>query len=88
MKTEEVIARLEEKIGPGLKCPMCGGKTFHLAQGYFINSVQKEMNSFQFGGESIPTVAVICGNCGFMSQHAIGILDPDIVREEKARANK
>lgn len=88
MKTEEVIARLEEKVGPDLKCPMCGGKRFHLAQGYFINSVQKDMNSFQFGGESIPTIAVICGNCGFMSQHAIGVLDPNFVRAEKAGAGK
>ena len=88
MKTEEVIARLEKKIGPGLKCPMCGGNRFHLAQGYFINSVQREMNSFQLGGESIPTIAVICGNCGFMSQHAIGIIDPELVRAEKAGAGK
>lgn len=88
MKTEEVIARLQEKLGSSVRCPMCGGTHFHLAEGYFINSVQKEMNSFQFGGESIPTIAVICGKCGFMSQHAIGILDPELVRAEKAGAKQ
>lgn len=83
MKTEEVAARLQKKFNSGMRCPMCGGSRFQLVNGFFLNGVQKDMNSFQVGGESIPTVAVVCVNCGFLSQHAIGVLDPEILGTDK-----
>ena len=80
MKTEEVISRLNEKLSQTMKCPMCGNNHFSLVDGFFINSIQKKPGEFQFGGQSIPTVSIICNRCGFVSQHAIGVLDPDIMQ--------
>ncbi|MFA6571366.1 MAG: hypothetical protein WCT77_09030 [Bacteroidota bacterium] len=57
-----------------LSCPMCKNNKFIIADGYFNNSMQTDMTTFVLGGESIPTIAIICDNCGFVSQHAIGIL--------------
>lgn len=81
MKSEEVIARLNEKLSSNLKCPMCGGNNFTLINGFFINAVQEKPNVFQFSNKSIPTVSIACTKCGFLSQHAMTLLCPDILKE-------
>lgn len=66
---EEIDKRIQR-----LTCPMCQTSGFVMADGYFNNTMQTDFNSFTIGGQSIPTIAIICNNCGFVSQHAIGIL--------------
>lgn len=68
---QDIINRLREKA-PNLKCPMCRTNAFHLANGYFVNTIQSDFNSLALGGEALPTIAIICKNCGFVSQHAVG----------------
>jgi hypothetical protein len=63
-----------EKRKNGLVCPMCQNKNFIIADGYFINNMQTQFNSLSIGGPAIPTIAIICNNCGFVSQHALGVL--------------
>lgn len=63
-----------QKRQPNLACPMCQNKNFIMADGYFNNSMQTNLEGFELGGPSIPTVAIICNNCGFVSQHALGVL--------------
>ena len=58
-------------------CPMCGHSNFTLADGYFANVLQPSLNSLQFGGQNIPCIAVVCTNCGLVTQHALGIIDPE-----------
>jgi hypothetical protein len=53
---------------------MCGHNKFILTDGYFNHSVQANTNNISIGGPSVPTIAIICSNCGFVSQHAIGLL--------------
>ncbi len=70
---EKIKDELIKKV-PNLTCPMCQNKGFTMADGYFLNSMQADLNSVNLGGEAIPTIAVICNNCGFVSQHALGSL--------------
>ncbi len=70
---EEIIKRLKER-GVKLSCPMCGNNNFHLAEGYFNNTLQSDLKNFSLGGTGIPTAPIICTKCGFTSQHAIGVL--------------
>ena len=58
-------------------CPMCGNQHFSLVDGFLSNSVHSDLNVVNLGGAAIPTVSIICTNCGFISQHALGIIDPD-----------
>ena len=81
MKSEEVIARLKEKLRRDLKCPMCGGTDFTLIQGFFVNPVQNKPNVYEFSSNSVPTVSLACTKCGFMSQHALALLCPDLLKE-------
>jgi hypothetical protein len=57
-----------------MTCPMCQNKNFIMADGYFNNNMQTEFSSFSIGGPAIPTIAIVCSNCGFVSQHALGVL--------------
>ena len=70
---EKIIKELNSrKTDPS--CPMCGNKNFAVADAYFNNILQDDFSSLQLGGPSIPTIPVICTNCGFIAQHALGVL--------------
>lgn len=76
-KKNELIRVLTERLGKnGRKssCPMCGNAHFTIADAYLTNTLQADFNSVTLGGPSIPSLAIICTNCGFISQHSLGIL--------------
>lgn len=85
-KKAEIIKVLSEK-GVTALCPMCGNKNFVVADAYFNNSLQDSPGAIHIGGSSIPTIPIICTNCGFVSQHALGVLGllskPEEKRDEK-----
>lgn len=72
---DAIVARLAARGFQG-RCPMCGKNSFVLMDGYFntqvINHVLPGVPS---PSSNMPTIAVICSNCGFISHHAIGALD-------------
>ncbi len=63
-----------QKRKHNLTCPMCQNKNFIMADGYFNNTMQTNLSGLELGGPSIPTIGIICSNCGFVSQHALGVL--------------
>ncbi len=70
---QNIINALNSKNVNG-PCPRCGNKNFILADGYFNHSMQVDLTNFSLGGPSIPTIATVCSNCGFISEHALGVL--------------
>lgn len=70
---QEIIKKFQEKKILTV-CPMCKHPHFTIADGYFTNSLQNEVGGIIFGGPTIPSIAIICNNCGFISQHALGVL--------------
>jgi len=78
---ENIIKVLEEK-GAKLPCPRCGHNNFMLLDGYFNQTIQTELNGMVLGGPSVPSVVVACTHCGFLSQHALGVLGL-LPKEEK-----
>jgi hypothetical protein len=72
-KKEEIIRTLSERGVKGL-CPMCGNNHFVVADGYFNTAIQNDFKTLNLGGPSIPTISIICSRCGFVSQHALGVL--------------
>jgi hypothetical protein len=71
---KKITEKLNERI-KGLTCPMCKNHKFIIADGYFNNGLQTDFSSLSIGGPSIPTISIICDNCGFVSQHALGVLN-------------
>lgn len=73
IEKRRIIQILNERI-PNLECPMCHEKHFIIADGYFNSIIQAELNDIMIGGPSIPNIGIVCGNCGFISHHALGVL--------------
>lgn len=72
----------EKKIQ--LVCPMCKSQNFFLLEGYFNTVLQENIQNILLGGLSVPSVPFVCSTCGFISQHAIGILD----KKDKSNEHK
>ena len=64
---------------------MCHNKTFQLVEGFITTPVQPDLNGIQIGGPAIPGVAIICTRCGFISQHAIGVINSNSFHEDKVK---
>lgn len=87
---QKIIHELNKKLGlSGAKCPMCGNNHFILADGYFNTFLQDDLQNTKLGGPSIPSISIICSNCGFMSQHALGALGllPNKEEDKKEEEN-
>ena len=70
---KKIVARLNER---GIKkCPMCAKGNFSLVDGFFHIHIQKGVKlGGAVSGTFIPSIAIICTNCGHTSQHALGSL--------------
>lgn len=72
---QKIVVELNKRINSGeIKCPMCGNKHFIIADGYFNSIMQDNLNNIALGGPSIPSIAIVCNKCGFISSHALGVL--------------
>jgi ribosomal protein L37E len=70
---DKIVAKLEER-GAKLPCPRCGSRSFTLLDGYFTQPVCAEIGAIVLGGTTVPSIVVVCTQCGFLSQHALGAL--------------
>lgn len=72
---QKIISELNTRINSGdIKCPMCGNRHFIIADGYFNQTMHDKLDSLVIGGPSLPSIAIVCDHCGFISSHALGIL--------------
>jgi uncharacterized protein (DUF983 family) len=63
-QNKAIAAALTEK-GVVAKCPSCGHPNFFVAQDLVAIQLQPNINTrFQIGGQSLPSIAVLCINCG------------------------
>ncbi|MDD3580081.1 MAG: hypothetical protein PHW74_03550 [Desulfobacca sp.] len=70
---DKIIKALEARQAK-LPCPRCGHQSFIILDGFFNPTLQTEGEVQVRAGPSVPTVVVICKQCGFISQHALGVL--------------
>jgi ribosomal protein L37E len=71
---QNTIIKALESAGVKLPCPRCGNDSFTLLNGYFNHTIQNDPKGMVLGGPSLPSVVVACDRCGYLSQHALGIL--------------
>ncbi len=71
---QKISNRLQER-GALLPCPRCGNQSFTLLDGYINHPLQNKVSAgLILGGPIVPTIGVVCTRCGFLAEHAIGIL--------------
>ena len=85
-----IVDKLTERVlksGHGFRCPMCNHDGFVLLDLYIRNDIQDELGSVTLGGPSIPAAGIVCSNCGFLSQHALGALGllPAKAKDDKSK---
>ena len=83
---DEIISKLTSRM-PNLHCPMCGKNHFTIMEGYFTSVLQSDLKNLQLTGVNMPTVALVCNNCGFVSSHSLGALGL-LPKVEKTEADK
>ncbi len=70
---QKIVSELNRRI-PNLVCPMCHQRSFIILDGYFNQPIQAELEGVVLGGPALPSIGIVCNNCGFISQHALGVL--------------
>ena len=71
---QKIITALQNRQAL-LPCPRCHKQKFTLLDGYFNQTIQQNINTgLIIGGPSVPSAIIVCENCGYMSQHALGVL--------------
>ena len=71
---DRIVKALSERGAATSLCPRCGGRNLTLLGGYFNQPLQTGLSSFDFSGPSIPSAVVACAQCGYLMQHALGVL--------------
>lgn len=72
---KELVLKKLEHVLQKLECPMCHYNQFIIADGFIQVKLYQKYNLIDNNdNKSIPAVAIICKHCGFISNHAIGIL--------------
>jgi len=77
-RQEEIIKLLNEK-GAVEPCPRCKNRQFELLSEASIPFEEEEKSpgrSFVPNLPVIPVIVLACNNCGYITFHAEGILDP------------
>lgn len=82
---DKILKLLIEKFSSpetNLKCPMCGNEHFKfMREGYNILPLSDTATKPTPNMRLIPTVMMVCDNCGFISQHSEKVLvDPPAKR--------
>lgn len=74
-KEKNRIMRRFMEVIPNPECPMCHGHQFGVVDSYLVNPVTEDYRKpHALVRRSIPTVAIVCAKCGFISQHSMAAL--------------
>lgn len=61
------------------KCPMCGTHRFSIIEEFGLHMMRPLSNPTNVSW-GVPYIMLVCGKCGYMSQHnaiSLGVLDPE-----------
>ena len=78
-KLELIVTRLNSAVPNGFECPICHQRDFRVVKGFFQSILQKDPLDLELSGRSVPSIQIICQNCGFISHHSIGVLVPKLI---------
>ncbi len=86
---EQIISKIKERA-KNLICPVCENKNMVLGGGFFAHDLQGSLSSRTIGGQNIPTIPVICPNCGFIREFSAGVLGflPNKTEQENGNEDK
>jgi transcription initiation factor IIE alpha subunit len=81
-ETEKIVKKIEDAIKKkrgqgGFQCPVCTNNNFSLAGGFTNDFLMDKMSgNLRIGGPTLPSVPIVCTNCGntfFLNAKILGI---------------
>lgn len=69
----KIAKALSQKLG-NIVCPICHQSRYTLLDGYFASTVQKGYKGLELGGRVLPSVMLVCNNCGHLDNFSLGVL--------------
>lgn len=72
----KILGKLVERMGH-YQCPICHGESFTIVDGFLASSLHNTMHAIQTNDSFLPSVALVCSNCGFTSLHNAKVLGLD-----------
>lgn len=72
-KKRQIANALSIRIG-NIVCPICHQSRYTLLDGYFVDVIQDKYQGMQLGGRLLPSVMLVCNNCGHLESFSLGVL--------------
>lgn len=72
-KKKQIASTLSKRIGI-IVCPICHQSRYTLLDGYFVDVIQDNYRGMQLGGRLLPSVTLVCNNCGHLENFSLGVL--------------
>jgi hypothetical protein len=60
----QIIDAIKQRFPQMPRCSFCSNNNWTLADGYITLTLQEDLSSYNIGGPSLPSVALICNHCG------------------------
>ncbi len=70
---DKIIAGIDKKV-PQIQCPICKKSHLTAVDGFFAHDLQSSLGSRMIGGKNIPTIPIVCTNCGYVMEFTAGSL--------------
>ena len=68
-----IVKVLSQRVS-SIVCPICHQSKYSFVDGYTIDPVQDDYKAVQLGGKIIPSVMLVCNNCGHIDRFSLGVL--------------
>ena len=86
----EIINELNKRVQSFI-CPICHQAKYSFIDGYTVDPLQSNYKNLDLGGKMIPSVMIVCNNCGHIDKFSLGILgllDKNNETTDKSEANE
>lgn len=85
-KKKQIINALSQRVS-SFVCPICHQSKYTFVDGYTVDPVQEDYKGMQLGGKIMPSVMLVCNNCGHIDRFSLGVLGL-MEKEEKTQENQ
>ena len=69
----KIIKALTQRVSDFV-CPFCHQAKYTFIEAYSVEPVQNDYKGLQIGSKMLPSVMLVCGNCGHVDKFSLGVL--------------
>lgn len=85
LELQKLIVGALNSVGARQPCPRCGHQHFSLMNRFHVAGLQDSHEGQVFQGVGLPTIVIHCQKCGWLAEHALYVLMPELRPQEKPK---